>query len=149
MWHRRWWSRASRCKWRWIVGKPPAGTPPVRPIGDLSAGVAAAGGSEDDQQQLGHEELKPRLPQRVYEPSLEMREAHEATGHAQYRSWCEWCVSGKGQANPHFAAEAPEEAEICFDYGYEDNDEKSAASIYGRETRYGSYCGTMVPSKGL
>ena len=26
------------------------------------------------------------------------REAHEATGHAEYRSWCIHCVAAKGRA---------------------------------------------------
>ena len=76
-----------------------------------------------------------------------MREQHEATGHAQYRPWCEWCISGKGQANPHRGAPKSECPEINLDFGYETSHEHSAPCIYGRETHYGSYCGTMLPSK--
>ena len=60
---------------------------------------------------------KPWLPSKVSEPSATMREEHEATGHAVYRSWCAHCVAAKGRGNPHLAdSEEGETSEVASDY---------------------------------
>ena len=55
------------------------------------------------------EEVKPRLPQNIREPTKQMIIDHEASGHAVFRSWCPHCIAGKGQSNPHIANKEPSE----------------------------------------
>ena len=98
----------------------------------------------------GAEQEKARLPHKVVTPTQKEIDEHEASSHATYRSWCQDCVAGKGQANPHLASEEdPETPEAHFDYGYMGSrDTECAPMIIGRETKMKNYCATMLLSKG-
>ncbi len=49
-------------------------------------------------------------------PSAEDVEQHRAEGHVPYRSWCEWCVSGRGVGEHHKQGPKSKIPIIAFDY---------------------------------
>ena len=114
---------------------------------DLSAAEAAAGceipadgaarGAEAEAAEaaVGIEAEEPvnvkslRAP---WEPTKEEREAHEASGHAQFRSWCRACLAGAGRDTAHTRVDRPDEravpvmaADYCF-MGEKDEGEANA-----------------------
>ena len=68
---------------------------------------------------VGEEEVETtRSPPTPYMPSQSERDDHEVT-HAQYRSWCEHCVQGRGIEMGHRTAGDEEMRGIptvAFDY---------------------------------
>ena len=53
------------------------------------------------------------------QPSAQEREAHECAGHVPYRSWCCFCVSGRGRDDAHQTSEDVHSLPtIAIDYGY-------------------------------
>ena len=86
---------------------------PIRPANhesdqqEIAAEVVGAGGEgevqvdEDAGVQEGIEEGRP--PTRVHTPhhvSQAERDEHEIT-HTPYRTWCRFCVQGRGRRSPH------------------------------------------------
>ena len=62
---------------------------------DLKDGIVA------DPEGLGSEEVKPpKFLRNPGQPSKAEKEAHDAL-HVNYRSWCRYCVMGRGQHRPH------------------------------------------------
>ena len=57
-----------------------------------------AGGEDLDE----HAEPRARVRSSPMEPTKEMRDNHEAMGHAVYRAWCGPCVKGRGRDHGHF-----------------------------------------------
>ena len=114
---------------------------------EVEAGMEVEGGAEDG---AGVESQRPRLPAKVREPSKEEREEHEASGCAVYRSWCPYCVQGRGQSNPHLPRQgASEIPEICLDYAYEGRDgEEPITLLCARCPELDHYACTQVASKG-
>ena len=54
-----------------------------------------------DPEGLGSEEVKPpKFLRKPGQPSKAEKEAHDAL-HVNYRSWCRYCVMGRGQHRPH------------------------------------------------
>ena len=49
-------------------------------------------------------------------PTAEEVEEHRAAGHCPYRSWCEWCVEGRGVGAQHRAGPQSRIPVISFDY---------------------------------
>ena len=49
-------------------------------------------------------------------PTAEDVERHRAEGHCPYRSWCEWCVSGRGVGEHHKKGPKSTIPTIAFDY---------------------------------
>ena len=43
-----------------------------------------------------HEAERPRLPNRIHQPSARERDEHESTGCTLYRDWCLCCVGANG-----------------------------------------------------
>ena len=46
-----------------------------------------------------------RNPRQLQDPKLPSKkgvEDHNLSGHMQYRSWCTFCVMGRGESSPHF-----------------------------------------------
>ena len=101
---------------------------------DLPDGLFAEDGDDDEElhQPQGNDEnglvdSKPIegeecQPQRVLKdpgmPSQKDIDEHEAGGHANYRSWCEACVEGRGVGEPHLG-DTSQESKIpilAFDY---------------------------------
>ena len=78
---------------------------------------AEASKGEDDQE---HQQAEPRTHLVPPTVSLEERENHLLTGHAQYRSWCPHCVRTRGRCDRHPSANPENHVfpELAFDYGY-------------------------------
>ncbi len=53
-------------------------------------------------------------------PIMAEREAHEAEGHANYKSWCRACFSGRGRSDAHQRLNPDGRAVVvlAIDYGY-------------------------------
>ena len=53
------------------------------------------------------------------QPSAEEVECHRCGGHQPYRTWCKWCVMGRGLGEQHRAADGPSEIpKVGVDYFY-------------------------------
>ena len=77
------------------------------------------------------------------------REQHEASGHAQYRSWCRHCLAGKGRTSPHVSQGTGDLPEIGFDYGYLSREhEKALPLICAKDQTTQALCASVVPAKG-
>ena len=83
--------------------------------------------SDDEDEKIDHEDFEEK-PQRIKvqrtpkQPSTREREEHEVT-HMPYRTWCKFCVSGRGIASHHHVKRAEEGEEgklptIGMDYLY-------------------------------
>ena len=81
----------------------------------MSGEVVGAGDDEDDvgddaggeldgdeMQKEGEEAVVPKLVRDPGEPTAQERAEHEKT-HLPYRSWCKFCVMGRGRDLPHRA----------------------------------------------
>ena len=71
--------------------------------GEVDAAEEEEGLSQAMGQDHGREDGEGRVPQLLRAPhrvSKEEREAHEVT-HTPYRSWCPYCVRGRGRNTPH------------------------------------------------
>ena len=49
-------------------------------------------------------------------PTAEEIEEHRAAGHCPYRSWCEWCVKGRGVGEQHRSGPPSKIPVVSFDY---------------------------------
>ena len=84
----------------------PVGRGEPQPAGSSSAG-AATGEAMGDAPDRGIEEgmvidagRSPQIPRAPIRVSKAEREAHEVT-HVPFRSWCPYCVRGRGRNTPH------------------------------------------------
>ena len=57
----------------------------------------------DPDQEAGQRVKDSVINKGLARPSQEEVDAHYASGHCPFRSWCVHCVKGQSQANPHFA----------------------------------------------
>ena len=72
--------------------------------------IAMQEDAKDDQEQpeevdleAGNEEIRPpRFMRKPGEPSQKERLAHDCT-HIHFRSWCKYCMMGRGQHDHHFS----------------------------------------------
>ena len=58
-------------------------------------------GEEESQRETPGEARVPRSLRQPRDPTGKERSDHEAAGHATFRSWCDSCVRGRGEATPH------------------------------------------------
>ena len=89
----------------------------VRPMSMASepdqAKENAEGDEEEEERESEEEEEEGRTPKGVRAPTgptKAEREEHERC-HIPYRSWCRYCVRGRGRNKPHKKAQGEEEAE--------------------------------------
>jgi hypothetical protein len=80
-----------------------------------------AGENEDEVVEITEKEAEEECePMRIAPdpgaPSAEEVERHRAEGHVPYRSWCEWCVSGRGVGEHHRRGPSSKIPIIAFDY---------------------------------
>ena len=64
----------------------------IEPFGESRADVDL--GNEEDEEPLEAE--VPRVRMNTKNPTRRVKQEHEASGHAVYRSWCAACVEGRG-----------------------------------------------------
>ena len=67
------------------------------PLEDVEEEVAIAYELEEGTQ-------PPKLAADPHQPTDQQLECHRCEGHQPYRSWCKWCVMGRGRGDPHTAA---------------------------------------------
>ena len=124
-----------------------AAAAPAAPA-DGEGGVPMAPGSEQ-----AVEQQMPRMPTRPPEPSAQEKEAHEASGHAVYRSWCWHCLFAKGQGAGHRSGEEPSEIpEIGADYCYmceEGAPGTHMPTLALKDRNSGCFGATALASKGV
>ena len=83
----------------------------VRPIDGMSEdGEKNEGRAGESEQTIENEKLK--IKKGPTSPGKEEYEKHLASGHAVYRSWCEFCVKGQGKADAHVKAVEKDTEEI-------------------------------------
>ena len=75
----------------------------MAPDEDSKGGSAAMESTPEDPHDPDAELVLARSPVTPAQPSQAVRDAHEVSGHAQYRNWCRSCVSGKGRSQSHVA----------------------------------------------
>ena len=83
-------------------------------------------GPDEDGLEEGRNPRVPRAPPRV---SREEREAHEIT-HTPYRSWCHYCVRGRGRNSPHVREKEKDSLEIpriSLDYFFVSSGDEAAS----------------------
>ena len=92
-----------------------------------------------------------KAPRRPCEPTEEERRLHEIL-HLPYRSWCRYCVEGRGQHAPHYGtrSEEPRIPEVHVDYAFF-RDKEGAPSVpvivlKHRQSR--ALAAHVVPHKG-
>ena len=70
-------------------------------VGDGTVGAQGVGNADAGAQEGEDDEGRP--PAQVptpHQPTTAEREEHEIT-HTPYRSWCRYCVQGRGRRSPH------------------------------------------------
>eukprot|EP00971_Amphidinium_carterae_P141731 2807558-Amphidinium_carterae.2 len=106
-------------------------------------------GQEEAEEELGKVKVAPWCAP----PTAEEVEEHEASGHAQFRSWCPSCVAGRTVL--HHRAVQHEEEEIptvAIDYAYlagEANSESSVTMLIGVDSRTKMLLACSLPQKGV
>ncbi len=91
----------------------------VELFGGESKDVEAAGGGEvvEITEQEAEEECEPmRIAPDPGKPTEAEMEQHRSEGHCPYRSWCEWCVEGRGVGEHHKSGPEGSIPVISFDY---------------------------------
>ena len=93
------------------------------PVSQSSEGVDKEFHAEDpaEEEDLDeHAEPKARVRSSPMAPTKEMRENHEAMGHAVFRAWCGPCVKGRGRDHGHFRKDRDDSDTpvISWDYGF-------------------------------
>lgn len=98
----------------------------IAPLGREGAGASEEGhvageefgGPAGNEQDVVESAVRPlRAPQA---PTRDEIDAHEASGHCNYRSWCRACIAGRGRSDPHSSASGDEHAlpTVAIDYAY-------------------------------
>ena len=115
-------------------------------------------GEEENEQE--HEQRAPKVMGRVAAPTRAMKDEHEASGHATFRSWCAHCVEGRGRTRQNRKVEREVENEVVvvsMDYGFlgprcqlcdEDDVDVMITFIGARDRKSKGIAGITVPEKG-
>ena len=117
---------------------------------------------QEEQEEEQHGRPAVRLPKNTAAPSQLDIEAHEASGHAVYRSWCPACVDSRAYGQGHKPGQEVVSAVplTAADYGYLNASESDSISdarlahhpmIVMHDVRppgTGCYFATVVPQKG-
>ena len=94
-----------------------------------------------------------RNPRKLQDPRLPSKkevEEHNLSGHMPYRSWCTFCVMGRGKAAPHCKQTRGDGLpELHVDYCFMPTENKPLATILvAKETMSKMIMATVVPMKG-
>ena len=90
------------------------------------------------------------------QPTVKEHQEHMTT-HRPYRSWCKFCVMGRGGVNaPHRRSDAQDDVEgvphVSMDYGFlgeRESEEHVSPVLVIRERRHKMTSAMLVPRKGL
>jgi hypothetical protein len=125
----------------------------IQPLEGQGNEVPVQAGELQEQHGDEGEEAESRPLRAPMRPTAEMVEAH-AVSHLPFRSWCSFCVRGRGQSIPHHGIQKSDEQlpTISVDYGFGGSPESPANElpILIVKDRF-SKCvwAHPVPSKGL
>ena len=123
---------------------------------DIVAGPGEEEEEEDEMSEGCAADPVTRGPRKsLHEPTAAMRQAHEATGHAQYRPWCRWCVQARKPNRRHRRKDArgprsdiPEvHADFCF-FRDRPGTEPLVPAIVSRDVESGALAAHVVAVKG-
>ena len=88
------------------------------------------------------------------QPTAKEHQEHMAT-HRPYRSWCKFCVMGRGVSAPHRRWNAHDDLDgmphVSMDYGFlgkGDSEELTSSVLVIRERRHKMTWAMLVPRKG-
>ena len=109
-------------------------------------------GEGGETEELGAEAKAPWRVREPGDPTPEERAQHELT-HLPFRSWCRYCVMGRGRQEGHFRQNAKESSdnlpEISLDYAFPASEGGVGVTmLVARERRTRMTCATVVPKKG-
>ena len=109
-------------------------------------------GIESAELEQEEEGRKVKEVMRPKEPSQEEYDEHMVT-HIPFRSWCTFCVKGRGRAQPHRSVEKEEPTVPCIsmDYAYlneEDEGKDKRPLLVMKDRKKGKIVVMMVPKKG-
>ena len=107
---------------------------------------------ERDLQQEGGEAEVPRCVRDPGEPTAKERQEHDKS-HLPYRSWCKFCVMGRGRDLPHKARERRDDGVpiIAMDFFFlgEPDVEKTMPAVVIRDSISKALFAHVIPGKGL
>jgi len=85
-----------------------------------ASGSAEEQGGPEEQVEVDEQKVGVRPLRAPNAPTKEEIEEHEASGHSNYRSWCQACIVGRGRSDAHKHDEFDEHAlpTVAIDYGY-------------------------------
>ena len=94
----------------------------------------------------GTEALTVRVSKEPPQVSKEERDEHEASGHAQYRSWCAHCVAawGLGSQQRLVQHEKDEPPVISSDFYFMGEEDEQAAPYLARWQKPNSACSCIA-----
>ena len=98
------------------------------------------------------QEYGVRNPRKLPDPKMPTKsevEEHYPT-HLPYRSWCQYCVQGKGKTAPHFQQKKREDGlpEVHFDYCFMSTHGSPMATVLvAKEKSTKMVLATVVPMK--
>ena len=121
---------------------------------DVSNGEEALSGGVSVNVPMPRErEYGMRNPRKLQDPRLPSRKEvddHHLAAHLPYRSWCAFCVMGKGKAAPHYKQTREDGLpEIHLDYCFMSTEGKPLATILvAKEKLTKMMLATVVPLKG-
>ena len=88
------------------------------------------------------------------QPTVKEHQEHMTT-HRPYRSWCKFCVMGRGMNAPHRTSETQEDLEgvphVSMDHGFlgeRESEEQVSPALVIREKRHKMTWAMLVPRKG-
>ena len=100
------------------------------------------------------ESIKVKTKQLLQPPTAEEVELHEVA-HVPFRSWCKFCIMGKGVASAHHIGESTESLVpiISVDYAFmgskkEKEDEKGSPIMVIKDKRTKRILARMIERKG-
>ena len=112
------------------------------------------------QEQEGEAMQDVRLRPGPAEPTMKMREEHEASGHVVFRSWCRICLAASGVGEQHRASTQDEEGTLpvlAMDYFYMNDGPQPAGStpeptlpfIVIKDSKIQAFSCTALEAKGV
>ena len=111
-------------------------------------------GDEDKEEGMEEmeEEAKPKIRRAPNGPTRLEREDHEVT-HLPFRSWCEFCVKGRGISTPHRVSEEEKtHKKVAIDYFYFSRNEglgEGKPHLVMKDERTGNVWMRVADQKGL
>ena len=126
----------------------------IAPLDNPTASVGALGPKEAEQEAAAEEATAAPTMAAPEQPTTQMIEAHRASGHLPFRSWCSSCVRGRGRSLAHRKQNKDQETipTISVDFGFfgsEENPNKDNPVLVIKDRKSRAIWAHMLPSKGI